>query len=58
MIARYDIEDVEGNWTFEDIPLHSCTEDDWAKFYEFDKEAEIVFNAWANVLNAPIKDYF
>ena len=58
MIARYDIKDEAGNWDFENHPVHTCTEDDWARFYELDKEAEIMFNTWVNVLDAPIKDYF
>ena len=37
MIARYDIKDEEGEWEFENYPLHICTEDDWAKFYEIEK---------------------
>ena len=34
MIARYDVKDEDGNWSFEDHTLHTCTEEDWAKFYD------------------------
>lgn len=36
MIARYDLKKESGEWEFIDLPLHSCTEDDWAAFHEPD----------------------
>ena len=39
MIARYDTKDEDGNWEFFDMPLHNCTDDDWAQFYDLDTES-------------------
>ena len=58
VIARFDIKDEEGNWEFFDHPVHPCTEDDWAKFHDFDSEANITLRTWSKVLDAPVIDYF
>ena len=32
MIAEYFYQDEQGEFVYENIPLHSCTEAEWAKF--------------------------
>ena len=37
-MAVYDFKSEDESWKFLDRPLRNCTEKDWAKFYEPDKE--------------------
>ena len=38
-MARYDIKNEDGTWTFIDQPLRDCTEEDYAHFYALDDES-------------------
>ena len=43
LIAEYFYQDAEGEFVYENVPLHSCTEAEWAKFNKPNSETESYF---------------
>lgn len=35
-MAVNDVKNEDGSWDFVDRPLRDCTDEDWAKLYEYD----------------------
>ena len=40
-MAQYDVKNIDGSREFIDLPLHDCTEEDLAEFYEEDQNSKV-----------------
>ena len=56
LMAVQHIKNDDGSDTFLDYPLHDCTQEDLAHFYQADEETQAMQKNWENLVQASIED--
>ena len=56
LFAQFDIKNDDGSREFVDLPLHNCTEEDLAQFYDLDDEGKITMKTYETELGIELKD--